>query len=147
MAPQLPQAGDSWYRYADSVRRIVERVQRDHGGDTRQTYLSGFSFGGNGVFDLAEAQPDFWAALWPVDPTRVPSKDPGRPVWLSFGQVARRAKQGFISALFLRPAENGLTGDRLYRDEGQDHVGSATLAYRDRRIYDWLLSKQLPAST
>lgn len=144
VAAQLPRAGDIWHAYADAVREIVAEVQQAHRGDPQQTYLSGFSFGGNGVFDLAAAQADFWAALWPVDPTRVPERDPGRPVWLSFGQVARRGKEQFNRALDLQPIGTVPEGDRLYLDEGQDHVGSAACAYADDRIYDWLLSKRLP---
>ena len=136
VAPQLPRAGDVWHLYADAVRDIVTAVHARHGGDLRRTYLSGFSFGGNGVFDLALAQPDLWAALWAVDPTRVPQRDPVRPVWLSFGEVARRQSPDFVRVLGLR-AE----GDRVGVDEGEDHVGSAARAYRDERIYDWLLSK------
>lgn len=140
-APQLPQAGDIWHRYTDAVRDILAEVQHAHRGDPRQTFLTGFSFGGNGVFDLAADQPDLWAALWAVDPTRVPSSDLRQPIWLSFGEVARRIKPFFIRALDLRPAEDPLTRDRFYLDEGQDHVGSATFAYRDDRIYQWLLSR------
>jgi poly(3-hydroxybutyrate) depolymerase len=146
VAPQLPRAGDLWHRYADAVRQIVTGVQQAHGGDPRRTYLSGFSFGGNGVFDLAIARRDFWAALWPVDPTRVPREDPGRPVWLSIGEVARYGRNAFIRTLELKPAAATPEGDRVYLDEGEDHVGSATLAYRDERIYRWLLSKELPAA-
>lgn len=143
VAPQLPRAGDLWHLYADVVRTIVEQVRAEHGGDPRRTYLSGFSFGGNGVFDLALAQPDFWAALWPVDPTRIPARDPDRPVWLSVGEIARRGRSRFIQALQLEPADGAADGERVYLDEGEDHVGSATLAYRDARIYDWLLSHSL----
>lgn len=143
VAPQLARAGDVWNRHAGEVRQIVEEVQKVHGGDPQRTYLSGFSFGGNGVFDLALTQRDLWAALWPVDPTRVPPQAPERPVWLSIGEVARHRASGFIQALGLRPAADPVQGDRLYLDEGQDHVGSATLAYRDERVYAWLLSKRL----
>lgn len=146
VAPQLPTRGDIWRRYADSVRKIMAEVQEDHGGDPQRTYLTGFSFGGNGVFDLALTQPDLWAALWPVDPTRVPNEDPQRPVWLSFGEVSRHRKEKFTRALDLKPQETTPDGDRLYLDQGQDHAGSARLAYRDDRIYAWLLSKHLPAA-
>ncbi|HNY66333.1 MAG TPA: hypothetical protein PKM41_12935 [Deltaproteobacteria bacterium] len=143
IAPQLPFAGDIWYRFADDVRRIVDDVRVRYGGDPSRTYLTGFSFGGNGVFDLALVQYDLWAALWPVDPTRMPDSDPGRPVWLSFGEVSRRYKNGFIKVLGLKPADDRPEGPRLYLDQGEDHVGSAALAYRDERIYRWLLSQRL----
>ncbi|MFL5383846.1 MAG: hypothetical protein ACJ8GN_15100 [Longimicrobiaceae bacterium] len=150
VAPQLPLAGDHWHAYADAVRRIVGGVRAEHGGDPARTYLTGFSFGGNGVLDLALAQPDFWAALWAVDPTRVPREEIRRPVWLSFGAVARRGRDAFVRALALAlaPAEGDApAGDRLYLDEGEDHVGSATRAYRDDRIYRWLLTQRLPRGT
>jgi hypothetical protein len=92
-------------------------------------------------------QPDTWAALWAVDPTRIPSRDPNRPVWLSFGEVARSGKQRFIRALDLRPVVEGSNRDRVYLDEGADHVGSATLAYQGQRIYEWLLSKQVESGS
>jgi predicted peptidase len=144
MAPQLPRRGDVWREQASAVREIVREVQRECGGDPSRTYLTGFSYGGNGVFDLAALQPDLWAALWAVDPTRVPPRRLERPVWLSIGEAARHSAERFVSALALQPAEaSGFAGDRLFLDEGADHVGSAALAYRDERIYSWLLSKQL----
>ncbi|HEX2077492.1 MAG TPA: hypothetical protein VHG08_07270 [Longimicrobium sp.] len=144
VAPQLPVAGDRWRASADAVRDIVRQVQAQHGGDPRRTYLTGFSFGGNGVFDLALAQPGVWAALWSVDPTRVPRSDPALPIWLSSGAISRRLQAVFNAALRLEPAGPGPLGDRVYTDEGSDHVGTATLAYRDERIYRWLLSRQRP---
>jgi predicted peptidase len=143
VAPQLPRGGDIWHRYADPVREIVTEVQGAHNGDVQRAYLTGFSYGGNGVFDLALIQPNLWAALWPVDPTRIPHKDPQRPIWLSFGEVSRYQKSGFIRALDLKPAIENAEGDRFYLDQGQDHAGSAALAYKDERIYAWLLSKRL----
>jgi predicted peptidase len=143
IAPQLPEAGDHWRRYADAVADIVREVQQVHGADARHTYLTGFSYGGNGVFDLALAQPDLWAALWPVDPTRLPERDPGRPVWLSIGAAARPKSAQFIEALGLQPADPMATGERLYTDEGLDHTGCAEMAYRTDQIYEWLLMRHL----
>ncbi len=125
VAPQLPQRGDLWYRHAAAVRRIVATVQEEQHGDSRRTYLSGFSFGGNGVFDLALSQPELWAALWAVDPTR--------------------HKQAFIRTLNLQPFREQPDGNRLYRDPGLNHVETARHAYDDDQIYRWLLSKHLPS--
>lgn len=144
VAPQMPTRGDVWLRYAEEVRRIVSDVQARHGGDPSRTYLTGFSFGGNGVLDLAIAQPDLWAGLWPVDPTRVPEEGPTRPIWLSFGEVARYRQRSFIESLGLEPADDGVSGDRLYTDRGESHVASATTAYQEERIYAWLLERTRP---
>lgn len=146
VAPQLEVSGDFWHRHAGTVEEIIQTVQEEFQGDPERTFLTGFSFGGNGVFDLALAQPELWRALWPVDPTRAPSRDPGLPVWLSSGAVSRRAEKRFMERLQLeqlRPeqADKLVPGDRIYFDQMQDHVGTATLAYQDDRIYRWLLSR------
>ena len=142
VAPQLPTRGDLWHRYAGAVEAIVRQVQADHGADPRRAYLTGFSFGGNGVFDLALAQPAAWAALWPVDPTRVPAADPGVPIWLSSGEASRHAAGAFLRRLRLVPPGDAEPGERIYEDQGEDHVGTARQAYRDDRIYRWLLSRE-----
>lgn len=142
VAPQLPTGGDIWHRFAAEVAKLVREVQAQHGADPRRSYLSGFSFGGNGVFDLAAAQPDVWRALWAVDPTRVPRQALIQPLWLSLGEVARYRKEGFIRALGLKPVEAGPAQTRLYLDQGEDHVGSARRAYADERIYRWLLAQR-----
>ena len=147
VAPQLPTRGDLWHQHADAVRTILTQVRQQHAGDPQRTYLTGFSFGGNGVFDLALLQPNTWAALWAVDPTRVPARDPQCPVWLSVGAAARRRTAGFLRALALQPLGERAEAVRVYLDEGADHVGAATRAYQDARIYAWLLSKRLGAGT
>jgi hypothetical protein len=139
-APQLPTRGDLWGSYADVVRDIARYVHAVSGGDPLRTYLSGFSYGGNGVFDIALQYPSVWTALWPVDPTRVPVSDPGLPIWLSSGAASRPNALGFIERLHVRALG---TGDdaRVSLDEGRDHVGTATSAYRSDSIYRWLLSR------
>src|SRR5256885_10747186 len=99
LAPQLPLAGDLWHRHADEVRALAQATIERHGGDAKRMYLTGFSFGANGVFDLALAQPELWTALWAVDPTRVPARPLPKPLWLSFGAVARSRNRAFIDAL------------------------------------------------
>jgi poly(3-hydroxybutyrate) depolymerase len=144
VAPQLPEQGDLWRAWDDEVRDIVLRVQAEHGGDPRRTYLTGFSYGGNGVFDIAFLQPSLWAALWSVEPTRAPERDPGLPVWLSSGELTRRRQSGFTNTLHLQRAGDPPFGDRVCTDEGLDHVATATQAYQDERIYRWLLERRLP---
>jgi hypothetical protein len=147
VAPQMPTLGDLWHRHADEVRALVERVAGEHGGDRSRLFLTGFSFGANGVWDVALEHPGFWSALWTVDPTRIPPDDPRVPVWLSAGELSRRFEGDFIHQLGLEPLEAGPPGDRVYCDEGLDHVRTASAAYGDDRVYRWMLSRNPPKST
>lgn len=140
VAPQLPFRGDAWMRFTDGVRQIVTSVQKQHGADPARSYLTGFSFGGNGVFDLGNSQPELWAALWAVDPTRAPSHL-ARPVWVSIGEVARHRAPDLVRRLKLRP-ETAIENDGVYVDRGEDHVGCATAAYGSEEPYAWLLHRR-----
>lgn len=140
VAPQLPFCGDAWMRFADAVREIVTSVQAQHGADRARTYLTGFSFGGNGVFELGGAQADLWAALWAVDPTRAPV-GLSRPVWVSVGPCARGLLPELVRRLQLQPRAD-VEKDGVYVDRGEDHVGSATSAYRSEEPYAWLLHRR-----
>ncbi|MFP5305841.1 MAG: hypothetical protein ACLGI7_08455 [Gammaproteobacteria bacterium] len=144
--PQLPIAGDHWRRHADEVHELVAELRRAHGADPSRCYVSGFSFGGNGAFDLAAQRPDVWAAVWAVDPTRLPSRELRAPAWLSIGEVSRRQAYAFIDRLQSKPPDAALLGDRIHLDEHEDHVGSARRAFADERIYEWLLKRSLVPS-
>lgn len=75
----------------------------------------------------------------------MPPADPGLPVWLSSGEVSRRGERGFVERLGLNQPAGAAPGGCVIVDRGQDHVGTATLAYADERIYDWLLARSAAA--
>ena len=54
---------------------------------------------------------------------------------------SRRNARAFMRRLHLQPWRDVGTQDRVYTDQGEDHVGTARLAYGDERIYRWLLSR------
>lgn len=145
VSPQLPVAGDLWHRHANAVHRLVRAVQRDYDADQTRCYLTGFSFGANGAFDLPLLQPNFWAAVWAVDPTRLPESQLQEPAWLSIGAVSRRQAYEFVDRLQSKPPDESLLGARVHLDEGEDHVGSARRAYADPRVYSWLLRQRFPS--
>ena len=65
------------------------------------------------------------------------------PIWLSLGEISRLQARSFIHKLANESAETTSIADRVWSDAGEDHVGTATQAYKDERVYRWLLSKQL----
>jgi predicted peptidase len=140
VAPQLPApGGDVWGAHAAAVRAIARAVARDYQGDLTRCYLTGFSFGGNGVVDIGPRQGETWAALWAVDPTRAPLEASTRPIWVSAGDRARPNKESFRVVWGVRDRLPDSPSDRVYEDAGLDHVPTATAAYRDEAIYEWLL--------
>ncbi|MGH7986252.1 MAG: hypothetical protein ACRD4Q_16620 [Candidatus Acidiferrales bacterium] len=146
VAPQLPIAGDQWRKQAHAVRRIMTEAEKEYGGDPGRTYLTGFSYGGNGVFDVGIAQPGFWAALWSVDPTRPPEGSLPCPLWLSLGEASRGKRSEFLHAINnlreVRPEDVIPDADFICEDRGEDHTGTAKIAYEEDRVYEWLLRKR-----
>jgi len=143
VAPQLPIAGDHWHEQADRVLDLVRQIEACYATDPARRYLTGFSFGGNGVFDFAHRQPGDWAALWPVDPTRIPEPDLVAPLWLSIGSSARPVMASTTARLgstaLVPQATEALAGStRVHLDQGEGHVETAQKAYADVRIYRWL---------
>jgi len=136
---------DVWNSRADQVKAIARSTADKYQGNPSQIYLTGFSYGGNGVLDIGFRQREVWAALWPFDPTRCPVNSTDRPIWVSAGQRSRGNKSSFcgVWGAVDRVANASAHQTRVYEDRGLDHVPTATEAYRDRAIYDWLLTHSL----
>jgi predicted peptidase len=145
LAPQLPRRGDYWSLFIAEVETLVDFACAQWRVDPDRVYLTGFSLGGDGVFDLALLAPERWAALWPVDPTHVPPRDPRLPLWLSLGTAARGKTAEFAEHLRLNHSGFG-AGSLVYHDDGLDHVDTARLAYADASIYGWLLARRRTAT-
>ena len=139
VAPQLPAPGGNvWQAQARAVEAIAEAVAREFGGDRTRFYLTGFSLGGNGVLSIGSRRSDFWAALWPVDPTQPPPPAINLPMWVSAGERSRGNK-----AALSNPTGGPMRPERVYEDAGLDHVPTATNAYRTNGIYEWLLNHRV----
>jgi poly(3-hydroxybutyrate) depolymerase len=142
-APQLAApGGDVWLRHAAQVRDIARALHRELGADPRRTYLTGFSFGGNGALDIGALQPHMWAAIWAVDPTRLPALPFTRPVRLSAGACAAPLRQAFQ----LHPATPAAhDAPRVYEYVDPGHTAAARIAYGTPANYGWLMEHALPA--
>jgi len=145
VAPQLPGlGGDVWKDYAASIEKILLALNVEFDADLRRTYLSGFSFGANGVFEIGDRQQGKWAALWPVDAPRPFRHDSRRPpVWLWYGTDTQLVNEETAKGLLeVRPEENCPSGDKLVSKTGKGHVPTAIRAYKDSRVYRWLSERK-----
>ncbi len=90
----VPQARTMWWGDEDAlvVFEILEQVLREYRTDRDRVYLTGFSMGGFGSWELAVARPDVFAAIMPIcgkvqfDPSLLVNiKD--MPVWAFHGRL------------------------------------------------------------
>ncbi|HYV48858.1 MAG TPA: hypothetical protein VFA20_28560 [Myxococcaceae bacterium] len=81
LCPQLPERRSWEQREAEWVDLLVSDALREHGGGAGPLplLLTGFSRGGEGVFQLAAASKHRWSALWAVDPALRPDTPPPPP--------------------------------------------------------------------
>jgi hypothetical protein len=141
LVPQLPgPGGDVWKDYAASLDEILSAAKAEFNADLYHAYLSGFSYGANGVLDIGDRQGERWAALWPVDATRPFAQNPKRPpIWLWYGTDTRddneETSEGFLE---IDATETCPNGDKIVSKTGKGHVSTAVRAYGDRRVYTWL---------
>jgi hypothetical protein len=141
VAPQLAApGGDVWSKHKVTVADLARNVAADHGGDLTRMYLTGFSYGGNGVLSLGQDPSGPWAALWAVDPPAVPAGCPPCPVWLSAGRYAHPQAAAFTSILRLQQAAAASSTASVYDYVAPGHGETAQLAYADPRVYLWLLT-------
>lgn len=141
VAPQLPApGGDVWSNHTVTVADLARNVAAEHGGDPARMYLTGFSYGGNGVLSMGQDPTGLWAALWAVDPPAVPAGCPPCPVWLSAGRYAHPQAAAFTRVLRLQQAAAASSTASVYDYVGPGHGETAQLAYADPRVYLWLLT-------
>jgi predicted esterase len=127
------------------IDELVERAIREHEGDGARLALTGFSYGGEGTFQVAAASGLHWSSIWAVDPAlqRVPPlPKPGVRVWVHYGDAQPGAHNmpSFAEALSLEFWKGDFAARRIvtpFADRGHGETCSA--AYAQRQVYDWLL--------
>jgi hypothetical protein len=116
---------------------------RDHAGDQSLLVLTGFSYGGEGTFQLAGASKFRWSTIWAVDPAiqrTTPRPAADVRVWIHYGnqQPGRENMAAFREDLGLEPFSGNNAARRLVTELDEDHVGTCVAAYATAEVYDWL---------
>jgi predicted peptidase len=160
ISPQLPARGRWKQTDFERVQPILRTIYDGFRGDTERTYLTGFSYGGEAVFDfviwaeeLAQKEPSrkvSWAALWPVDDANDQARAscPVKRIWLHFGAWKPIPQKDTAKNLELIQAEtfrnSYLKTDKIYTDYAPlkyGHQATCVAAYADWRVYEWMLSR------
>jgi lysophospholipase L1-like esterase/dienelactone hydrolase len=123
------------------VLQALENLIKEQPVDTDRVYLTGFSEGGTGVWDLLARRPDLWAAAIPVegggDPARI-GKAKGVAVWAknsrAGGGVPIAHAREMIAAL------NAAGGKPLLSEYG--HSGPAAEFYSEPELLRWMFRQK-----
>lgn len=143
LAPQCPE-GMFWDGGLLSI--FVEKAVEQVKADVRRIYVTGFSMGGFGAWDLAAEIPERFAAVAMVSGggnAMYARKFSSLPVWLFHSAADEAVKVDNTDALFeaLRALNAPVTYTR-YRDAG--HVATCEQAYTSSLLYDWFLQHARP---
>lgn len=87
LAPQCP-AFVYWPTVRYEVLALLGQVMTDYNVDEKKVYLTGFSMGGNGTWDLAAHYSDLFAAVVPLAGwyEKEAVKNINTPVWVFHGE-------------------------------------------------------------
>lgn len=139
IAPQCPR-NKVWAN--DQLTALLDEAIDQYEIDRDRIYLTGISMGGAGVWKLASAHPDRFAAIAPIcgysyDPSQVLSLTK-TPVWVFHG-----AKDDVVPVVESERIVNmlrqngGTVKFTVYPDAG--HAEAWEIAYSDWNLYDWFL--------
>lgn len=116
--------------------------------DLNRLYLTGFSYGGNGAYALAQHFPDMFAAVVPIAalPPLPEYFEEGRPgSWWHFYNEGDYARHGVDTRQIGEFAKlvNGAGGDfRIGTFPARGH-DAWTKAWREDEVWDWMFAKSL----
>lgn len=141
----FPQAHAMWYRGVEeiAVYQIIEDVCKEYRVDLDRIYLTGFSMGGFGTWELGIRRPDLFAALVPIcgaAPMDYVGNLVNMPVWVFHG-----AKDANVKVEGSRDAVarlKSLGGSPLYTEFPQIEHNSWDTVYHTPALYKWLLAQR-----
>lgn len=130
---------------------VLAEVEGKYPVDRGRIYLTGFSKGGSGVWDIALAIPSRFAAILPVagadtpEPERVEARLDELPAFVVWGELddAEAAARASLAVEIQQAA--GLDS-RFLLLPGANHLQTYRRIYRMPEIYEWLLEhRKAPA--
>lgn len=145
-----PQArSGSWKPGGDDVRRTMEllaAIEKDYRVDVERISLTGMSSGGRGVWDLAAAYPDRWAAIAPVASGHVDSGQAPRikhlPCWCFHNRYDGGSPVAKVRGMIRALRDAGATPRYTeYLDINHD---AWDRAYNSTELFEWLLQQRIP---
>ena len=145
ISPQCPLSTEWYYDRTDTLLiKLLDEVIARHPIDTKRIYVTGFSMGGIGAWDLAIRNPNRFAAVLPIAARAEGGWNvcvlQAVPVWAFHG-----AKDDVVDLFKAESIVNALRNCggniqfTVYPEVGHD---AWTRTYNDSEVYDWLLRQR-----
>jgi hypothetical protein len=127
------------------VDAFVEMAIAEHHGDPSRMTLTGFSYGGEGAFQIASTSRMDWSTIWAVDPALqrmppLPAADVR--VWVHRGaqQPGAQNMPRLVDALTLKQWGGRSAARRVLAVLNTDHPRTCAAAYGQAGVYEWLVA-------
>ncbi len=126
----------------ENIMQTLEYVIGRHRIDPARVYLTGISAGGSGVWELAQAYPDRWAAVVPVCSFISPDVEKVKhlPAWIFHGAKDQQAPVERERYLVQQLKE--ADADVRYTEVPNKGHNIWAEAYNPKELYKWLASKR-----
>ena len=133
--------------YPPAVKDVLDEVAAKYRTDEKRTYLTGFSMGGMGTWEVLFDQPKRFAAASPVGGRRGHPERAAElkhvPIWVWNGAVDGTTTPADAKAAV--EALKAVGGNVKYTEIPEaGHVDSHDFVFHGTELYDWLLAQRLP---
>ena len=144
LSPQAPSAG-GWGYAARALGGLLDEIQANYRIDADRVSLTGWSMGGYGVWWMAKAMPDRFAALVPVAGGYIYNAKQlcplsKIPTWVFHGKKDRNVQ--FVQSQVVVKALTACGGTPIFTQyDDAEHYVTMNRAYTDDKLVEWLLAQ------
>ncbi len=134
-----------WLPESREVRNVLQTldyVMLRHRIDPARVYLSGIAEGGDGVWRLAEAYPDKWAALVPVHSSYHPNVQKVQHLSAWIFDAPPDGQASITQPKTLLTEFQRIKADVRYTETSKKTEAVWTEVYQSPTVYDWLAKKK-----
>lgn len=144
LSPQAPSAG-GWGYSTRAFAALLDDIEAHYQIDPDRISLTGWSMGGYGVWWMAKAMPDRFAALVPVAGGYIYNAKQlcplsKIPTWVFHGKKDRNVQ--FIQSQVVVKALQQCGGEPIFTQyDDAEHYVAMDRAYHDPKLIEWLLAQ------
>lgn len=132
--------------YLTSTYNLIRNLEGKHNIDATRMYITGYSMGGYGTWDMITRYPDLFAAAVPICGAGDPSKAElikDLPIW-AFHSAGDVTVPSSGSREMVAAIENAGGNSIKYTEFPDDAHDAWTRAYTNEELYTWLFAQSKP---